>query len=179
MPIREILQLGDPRLRVQSEPVDDPGSREVAGIARDLSDTLDHWRKTTTYGRAISAPQIAVAKRIVFMNVDQPLTLVNPRITDRSSEEVIVWDTCLSFLSIFFQVHRSRWIRVQYQEPDGRWTEMYCDGDLSELLQHEIDHLDGILSVDHMVSVETMCTRDEFEKRYRTESPYVAKHPVA
>src|SRR5436853_3650454 len=102
--IREVLQLGNPLLREAAEAVADPGSPVVAAILHDLRDTLAHWRATTTYGRGIAAPQIGVLKRIVFMNVDgaSPWPLINPAITARSPETMVVWDACLSFLCIFF-----------------------------------------------------------------------------
>ncbi len=175
MAVREVIQLGDPRLRERSQPVDDPGSREVAAICRDLRDTLAHVREQTSYGRAIAAPQIGVMQRIVFVNVEQPLAMINPTITDQSSEEIVVWDACLSFLSIFYQVPRKKWIRVRYQEPEGMFGELYCDGDMSELLQHEIDHLDGVLAIDRVTDTTTICTREEFEKRYRPASPYAVQ----
>jgi len=87
----------------------------------------------------------------------------------------VVWDACLSFLSIFMQVERHREIVVRYQDLQGEWKEVRArenSGDLSELLQHEIDHLDGILAVDRITDIRTMCTREEFEKRYRAQSPY-------
>jgi peptide deformylase len=172
--IREVLQLGNPLLREVAEPVDDPGSPEVAAILGDLRDTLAHWRATTTYGRGIAAPQIGVLKRIVFMNVDgaSPWPLINPVITARSPETMIVWDACLSFLCIFFQVTRHEWITARYQDTAGAWHDLRAEGDLAELLQHEIDHLNGILAVDRMTDVRTICTREEFERRHRADSPY-------
>jgi peptide deformylase len=100
--------------------------------------------------------------------------MVNPRIAEASDEMIVVWDACLSFLSIFCQVPRHEWIVVEYQDLAGNPRRMRADGDLSELLQHEIDHLDGILTVDRMVSPKTLCTREEFERRYRHDSPYAA-----
>jgi peptide deformylase len=172
--IRDVLQLGNPLLREVTEPVDDPGSHGVAAILTDLRDTLTHWRATTTYGRGIAAPQIGVRQRIVFMNVDgaSPWPLINPAIVARSPETMVVWDACLSFLCIFFQVTRYVWVTVRYQDTQGTWHELNAEGDLSELLQHEIDHLDGILAVDRMTDVRTICTREEFERRYRHDSPY-------
>jgi peptide deformylase len=174
--IRDVLQLGNPLLREVAEPVDDPGSPEVAAILTDLGDTLAHWRATTTYGRGIAAPQIGVRRRIVFMNVDgaSPWPLINPAIVARSPETMVVWDACLSFLCIFFQVTRHVWVTVRYQDTQGGWHELHAEGDLSELLQHEIDHLDGILAVDRMTDVRTICTREEFERRHRHDSPYAA-----
>ena len=72
------------------------------------------------------------------------------------------------------QVERHREIAVRYQDLRGEWKEIRASAerDLSELLQHEIDRLDGILAIDRITDMRTMCTRDEFEKRYRAQSPY-------
>ena len=72
------------------------------------------------------------------------------------------------------QVERHREIVVRYQDLRAEWHEVQANEDrnLSELLQHEIDHLDGILAVDRIIDIKTMCTRKEFEKRYRAASPY-------
>jgi peptide deformylase len=72
------------------------------------------------------------------------------------------------------QVERNREIAVRYQDLRGEWKEVRAgeERNLSELLQHEIDHLDGILAVDRITDIRTMCTREEFEKRYRATSPY-------
>jgi peptide deformylase len=172
MAIREVLKLGDPRLREVCTAVDDPTSDEVALVLVDLKDTLRHWRETTTYGRGIAAPQIGIMQRIVFMNIDKPWPLINPQIIERSPETMVVWDACLSFLCIFGQVTRNEWVRVRYQDQSGEWHEIQAEGELSELLQHEIDHLDGILALDRITDIKTLCTREEFERRYRTESPY-------
>jgi len=88
-----------------------------------------------------------------------------------------VWDACLSFLCIFMQVERHKEITVRYQDLSGERREIKAgvERDLSELLQHEIDHLDGILCIDRVKDARTICTREEFEKRYRMESPYAVK----
>ncbi len=174
MMIRDVLQLGNPALRLAAEPVVEPGSAEVAALLADLSDTLAHWRTTTGYGRGIAAPQIGVLRRVVFMNIDQqtPWPLINPEIVARSDETVVVWDACLSFLGIFCQVTRHRAVTVRYQDTAGAWQEIAAEGDLAELLQHEIDHLDGILAIDRITDLRTLCTREEFERRYRRETVY-------
>lgn len=174
MTIREILEMGDPLLRQTAQPEPEPTSPRVAELISDLRDTLAHCRAATTYGRAIAAPQIGEFTRVVFLNVDRPWPLLNPTIVARSPETMVVWDACLSFLSIFFQVERHRWIDVRYQDLDGAWHEERAEGDLSELLQHELDHLDGVLAVDRVVDVKTMCTRREFERRHRVSSPYAS-----
>ena len=176
MPVRDVLQLGDPTWREVAEPVEEPGSPEVAALITDLGDTLAHWRKTTGYGRAIAAPQIGVKKRVVFLNHGEPWPMVNPSVVERSEETMAVWDACLSFLFVFCRVVRHREVRVRYQDLEGTWHELEAgvEHDLSELLQHEIDHLDGILAVDRMISPRTLCSREEFERRYKAGSPYAA-----
>ena len=174
MAIREVLQLGNPVLREVSAPVANPGAPEVAVLLDDLRDTLTHWRATTGYGRGIAAPQIGVLQRVIFLNVggDDPWPMINPEIVGRSSATVVVWDGCLSFLSIFFQVTRHLRVIVRYQDTEGETRTVEASGDLAELLQHEIDHLDGILALDRLTDTRTIVTRQEFEKRYRDGTPY-------
>lgn len=184
MPVRPILQLGNPVLREKCARVSDPTSREIRDLVADLADTLAHWRSTTGYGRAIAAPQIGVPLRVIFLQLpgEEPWPLINPEITDRSRERMVVWDACLSFLSIFMQVERYREITVRYQNLDGQTAQVEAgeQRNLSELLQHEIDHLDGILAIDRVIDVKTICTREEFERRYRDASPYaVSSVPTA
>jgi len=176
MAIRTVLQLGDPGLREVAKRVSDPAAAEIRALVEDLSDTLAYWRKATGYGRGIAAPQLGVNLRVIFLRLpgEPAWPLVNPEITWRSAEKIVVWDACLSFLSIFMKVERHREITVRYQDLRGEWQQVRAteERNLSELLQHEIDHLDGILAVDRITDVRTMCTREEFEKRYRAESPY-------
>jgi peptide deformylase len=176
MPIRPILQLGNPLLRQESVAVADPTVRDIHNLIRDLADTLARWRAETGYGRGVAAPQLGVLQRVIFLKLPgaEPWPLINPEIIARSEEKIIVWDACLSFLSIFMQVERHREITVRYQTLDGERHEFAAgdDRNLSELLQHEIDHLDGILAIDRVVDTKTICTREEFEKRYRDASPY-------
>ena len=176
MGVRTILQLGDPGLREVCERVANPAAPEIRTMTEDLADTLAHWRASTGYGRGIAAPQIGAGVRVIFLQLPgaEPWPLVNPEIIWRSAEKIVVWDACLSFLSIFMQVERHREIVVRYQDLRGEGKEVRAgeERNLSELLQHEIDHLDGILAVDRITDIRTMCTREEFEKRYRALSPY-------
>ena len=178
MAVQTVLQLGDPGLRETASRVADPGAPEIRALIEDLADTLAYWKRTTGYGRAIAAPQIGSSLRVIFLQLPgaPPWPLVNPEIAERSEEKIVVWDACLSFLSIFMQVERHREIGVRYQDLQGEWHEVQANEErnLSELLQHEIDHLDGILAVDRITDIQTMCTREEFEKRYRAQSPYAA-----
>ena len=179
MAVRKILQLGDPTLRQKAAAhqfADD--NADLFNLIADLRDTLAHWRKETGYGRGIAAPQLGVAKRVIFLQLPgaEPWPLINPQITGRSQEKIVVWDACLSFLAIFMQVERHKVITVRYQDVRGDLQQVQAgeERDLSELLQHEIDHLDGILCIDRVTDVRTICTKEEFEKRYRANSPYAA-----
>lgn len=176
MAVRKVLQLGDPVLREKCSEVADASAPAIHALVEDLSDTLAFCRKATGYGRGIAAPQIGAPQRVIFLRLpgEDPWPLVNPVITERSAERIVVWDACLSFLSIFMQVERNREITVRYQDLKGAWKEVRAGQlrDLSELLQHEIDHLDGILCLDRVTDLKTICTKEEFEKRYRATSPY-------
>ncbi len=176
MPVQTILQLGNPILRDKAVRVADSSSREIQELVRDLGDTLAHWRTSTGYGRGIAAPQIGILKRVIFLKLpgSEPWPFINPEIIGKSEEKIVVWDACLSFLSIFMQVERHRTVTVRYQNLNGETSQIEAgdENNLSELLQHEIDHLDGILAIDRVVDLKTICTREEFEKRYRDSSPY-------
>src|SRR5215813_1319694 len=179
MAVRTVRQLGDPVLREKCKEVQYASGPEIRALVEDLEDTLAHWRQTTGYGRGIAAPQIGVLQRVIFLRLpgEEAWPLVNPEIIERSAEKIVVWDACLSFLSIFMEVERHRDIRVRYQDLEGAWHEVRAneERDLSELLQHEIDHLDGILAVDRILDTKRLCTKEEFEARYRASSPYATK----
>src|SRR5579863_1986364 len=115
MPVRPILQLGDPLLRQKAALVEDPTAVEMHVLVRDLADTLAHWRSKTGYGRGIAAPQLGVLQRVMFLKLPEaePWPLINPEIIQCSAEKIIVWDACLSFLAIFMQVERHRYITVR------------------------------------------------------------------
>jgi peptide deformylase len=116
---------------------------------------------------------------VIFLELPEaePWPFINPVITSRSEEKIVVRDACLSFLSIFMQVERHREVQVRYQDTRGRFCELSAgdDRNLPELLQHEIDRLDGILAVDRITDLRTLCTREEFERRYRQQSPYAVE----
>lgn len=174
MPVREVLQLGNPLLREVSAPVEDPGAGDVATLIDDLRDTLACWKATTCYGRGIAAPQVGVLRSVIFLNIggDDPWPMINPEIVSASDERIVVWDACLSFLSIFFHVTRHARVSVRYQDTSGTWHAIQAEGDLAELLQHEIDHLDGILALDRLTDTRSIVSREEFEKRYQSSSVY-------
>jgi peptide deformylase len=169
MTVRPTLQLGDPRLRAPCT----AAPEDITALTTDLADTLADWVRRTGYGRGIAAPQIGVGVRVLYLTVDRPWVLVNPVITARAETTWEPWDACLSFSVEFFcRVRRATWIEIAYRSVAGERHTLRADGELGELLQHEIDHLDGILAVDRMTDATTLCMRSEFEHRYRDESPY-------
>ena len=165
MPGREILQLGNPLLWQPSAAVIDVQSGETRAIIRDLSDTLAGFRERTGFGRGIAAPQIGALRRIIFIRM-QPAgfagALVNPAVVWSSSERMELWDDCFSFPDLMVRVSRAARVRVDYQDERGARQSIEAEGDLSELLQHEIDHLDGILAVDRAINPHALMTRAEW-----------------
>lgn len=160
MAVRRILQLGDPLLRSVSLPV---APAEAGPALRDLEDTLAEFRRTHGFGRAISAIQIGLPLRIVFMQVDGALyELINPEFTWRSPELFELWDDCFSFPNLMVRLQRHRSIRLTHANRDGSTAEIEAGGALSELIQHEMDHLGGVLAVDRALGRNGLCTREEW-----------------
>ncbi|MEP7270600.1 MAG: peptide deformylase [Acidobacteriota bacterium] len=164
MPVREILQLGDPRLWLPSELVTDPTSEKVREGCGDLAATLSDFRLRCGFGRAIAAPQIGWLQRVIFLNTGEPTALINPRILSASEERMELWDDCFSFPDLMVRVTRHAQVLVRYSDVTGRETEIAASGDLSELLQHEIDHLDGILAVDRAIGPHPLALRREIQR---------------
>jgi peptide deformylase len=168
--IKPILQLGNPALRKESVPVQD-FNRDLKSLVDDLADTLLDAKKRFGYGRGIAAPQIGELKRVVFMDATGfKAPLVNPEIVWASNEMFEVWDSCFSFnVDFFVLAERHCRIRVEYSELNGKKNTLAAEGELSELLQHEIDHLDGILAIDRVRNKKAMMMRSEWEKLFRSQ----------
>jgi peptide deformylase len=177
MGIRTVRMLGDSLLRETSEVVtafDDT----LFQVIMDVTDTLVHLQKEKGIVQALAAPQVGHFKRIVAVNLpDRRLLLVNPVIFERSPEMVDVWDSCFSFdVAFFVRVQRHATIRVRWQDALGQTQEETFEGSHSELLQHEIDHLNGVLPIDRLEcgkttdrpwAAESIIMRSEWEKRFR------------
>lgn len=161
MSVRRVLQLGDPALYEPSAEVRREGLGAVGDIARDLADTMADFRARYGAGRAIAAPQIAEPLRLVYMDTGEPAVLINPVIADRSEETIELWDDCMSFPELLVKVRRNRAITVRYR--DVHWEERTIEArdDLSELLQHEIDHLDGVLATMRAIDSRSFACRSE------------------
>ena len=154
MAIRPIITAPDKRLKVRSAPVDvvDDNVRTL------LSDMLETMRAADGVG--LAAIQIGVAKRCIVADVHAPdeppapLKLVNPEIVWRADERVSREEGCLSFPEHYAEVERPESVTVAYQDETGAAKEITAVGTLAVCLQHEIDHLEGVLFVDHLSLVK-------------------------
>jgi len=166
MPARRILQLGDPILRAISEPVATP--QEAGVIFEDLRATLAEFRRAHGFGRGISAVQIGEPKRRIYIELEgRAYRLRNPVFEWMSGEKFILWDDCFSFPDLLVRLERSVSVRLRYENDASETERIEATGAFSELLQHEMDHLDGILAVDRAIDRQSFCTRDEYLRRYR------------
>ncbi len=165
MPARRILQLGDPLLRAISMPVETPEA--ATDLFADLRDTLHEFQRTRGFGRGISAVQIGDPKRLIYIEIDgRAFSLRNPVYEWQSGEKFHLWDDCFSFPDLLVWLERAQIVRIRYEAEDGGTQTLRAAGALAELLQHEIDHLDGILAVDRAVDRDSFCTRAEYERRH-------------
>src|ERR1044072_1888455 len=146
MPARRLLQWGPPTLRAVSTPVSD--FRESDPIFEDLRDTLHEFRRHNGFGRGISAVQIGEPKRLIYIEFEgAAYRLRDPGFRFQSDEKFRMWDDCFSFPDLLVYLERSVSVTVEYDSEDGARS-LPASGALSELLQHEMDHLDGVLAVD-------------------------------
>lgn len=144
--VREILLLGNPGLYQVSSPVEREEIGTLKAVVQDLHDTLMAFRKKYGAGRAIAAPQIGVFKRLIYMHIDEPVVFINPSLHFEDDEMMEVLDDCMSFPGLLVRVKRHKRCIIRFKDLDFRDLELRLEGDLSELLQHEYDHLDGILA---------------------------------
>lgn len=178
-----VLQLGNPGLRTICEPVSecrDPVFR--AGLER-LQRTLAQFRAKHGFGRAISAPQIGIAQRMIATSLPgAPPVLLNPVITTASAHTFTMWDDCMSFPSLLVRLRRHTSISLQFVDEDGQ-TQQWRDLDqaAAELLQHEIDHLDGVLAIDRALDRDAIVSRAAFDDArdyFAQQADYVIGAPV-
>lgn len=166
MAIRNVLQFGNPLLRETSIEVTEFLSPEVQKTARNLEDTLSDLQRIHGKGGGLAAPQIGSLLGIVHVNArGRSLILVNPVIVERSDELFEVWDFCFSAGASFLApVRRNLRIAVEYQDLDGTRHREEFAGYFSELLQHEIDHLDGILFIDRIEKPTAITMMSEWDR---------------
>lgn len=162
MAIRPLVILPDPRLRQMSEPAG-PVTPEIKELAADMLDTM-----YDAPGIGLAAIQIGVLKRVVVMDLakdDQPkapVFLVNPEIVWRSEETSLYEEGCLSIPEYYEEVERPARCRVRFLDRDGNPQELDCEGLLATCVQHEVDHLDGVLFIDHISKLK----RDRVTKKF-------------
>jgi peptide deformylase len=145
-----VLLLGDPRLHEVSAPVEPAEVANLLPVVRELHDILFEFKaRFAHYGafRGIAAPQIGVMKRLIYVHLgDHPRVIFNPVLENRSGETFELWDDCMCFPNLLVRVRRHQSLTLRYRDED--WQEQVWDvaGSVSELIQHEYDHLDGILA---------------------------------
>ena len=144
---REILLLGDARLYQVCEPVRREELAAMPALIADMRDTILAYRRKMGAGRAIAAPQIGAMKRVVCMCLeDAPVAFLNPVLSFPDGEMMEVLDDCMSFPHLLVRLKRHRRCVLDYTDEQGCPQRLELEGDLSELVQHEYDHLDGILA---------------------------------
>lgn len=150
MTIRPILTAPDPRLKAVSEPVEKVDD-EIRKLADDLIESM-----YAADGIGLAAIQVGVPKRMLVMDIAQaqgkrePMVFINPRIVWASDEMATFEEGCLSVPDIWDDVERPAKIRAEYLDRDGKQQTLEAEGLLATCLQHEMDHLEGILFLDHL-----------------------------
>jgi peptide deformylase len=154
MALLPILTAPDPRLKKKSLP--------VAAVDAEVRQLMDDMLETmyAAPGIGLAAPQVGALQRVVVLDIDReevktgPLFMANPEIVEASDEDVIYEEGCLSVPDHYSDVARPEKVRVRYLDRDGKQRELACEGLLATCVQHEIDHLDGILFIDHISSLK-------------------------
>jgi len=163
MALRDIIVIPDKRLRLVSKPVETVDSA-IRKLADDMFETMYE-----APGIGLAAIQIAEPLRVVTMDLakkdddaKEPRVFINPEITWSSDEISVYEEGCLSIPEYYEEVERPAKIKVRYLDLDGKPQEVEADGLLATCLQHEIDHLNGVLFIDHLSKLK----RDRVIKKY-------------
>jgi peptide deformylase len=162
MALREIIILPDKRLRLMSLPAKAVDA-ELRRLVDDMFETMYE-----APGIGLAAIQIGVPKRVVVMDLakkedpKEPLVFVNPQVLWRSEEKATYEEGCLSIPEFYEEVERPAKVRVKFLDIDGAEQELEASGLMATCLQHEIDHLDGVLFIDHISKLK----RDRVIKKF-------------
>jgi len=162
MAVREIIKLPDKRLRLVSEPV----KRIDAGIRKLVDDMFETMYAAPGIG--LAAIQVGVAKRVTTLDLSkkeeaqEPRVFINPEITWASKEKAIHEEGCLSIPEYYEEVERPVQVKVRYLDLEGKAHEIEVDGLFATCLQHEIDHINGVLFIDHISKLK----RDRVIKKF-------------
>jgi len=161
MAVLKVLRYGDPALRRRAAPVGEVTSEVRATIA-DMTETM-----YDEVGIGLAAPQVGVSLRLIVVADEEGRgvqALLNPAIVDRGGEATGE-EGCLSIPGVFAPVTRSAWVKVEAQDANGRSLALRATGLRARVLQHEIDHLDGVLFIDRVDPV----TRDRIKRKIKKE----------
>ncbi|HKP65748.1 MAG TPA: peptide deformylase [Casimicrobiaceae bacterium] len=182
MTIHRILLMGNEHLRRTSEPVTDPASRAIATLVEDLLDTIN-----SVDGNGLAAPQIGVNLRVVVYRVpphripkgarQQPVpwtTLINPVIEPQNEDKRPIWERCQSLPNLYGRVPRYNDVRLTYTTLAGTTETRIARGYHAMLLQHECDHLDGILYPMRMTDMRDLAFVSELMGEGRDFFSYTA-----
>jgi peptide deformylase len=170
MSIRPLVIIPDTKLRLISEPVKEITS-EIRRLADDMLETM-----YDAPGVGLAAIQIGVPIRMVTMDVSksedehQPMVLINPEIVWASEEKRVYEEGCLSIPEYYEEVERPDRVRFRYMNLQGEMIEQDADGLLATCVQHEIDHLDGVLFIDHLSKLKRDRVMTKFKKAAKREA---------
>ena len=170
MAIRKILQEPDPILRQISQPVETVGIEEQQ-LMDDMLQTM-----LEAPGIGLAAIQIGVPRRVIVLNISKeknkknPMYFVNPVVKNKSNELSRYEEGCLSLKNVFVEVDRSNTCEVEYLDYNGEKRNLKCDGLLATCIQHEVDHLNGVLMVDYLSKLKkTMIIKKLFKQKSKAE----------
>jgi peptide deformylase len=151
MHLEDIILLGDPRLYEKCAPVEQSELEAIKPVVDGLANVILEFRAKYNAGRAIAAPQLGIMKRLIVMNIDKPVAIINPILYDQSEEMMELWDDCMCFPNLLVRLERHRSCKMKFRDLD--WSEQVweLEDSLSELMQHEYDHLDGILAISRAI----------------------------
>ncbi|WP_033070112.1 peptide deformylase [Thalassospira australica] len=169
MALREILIVPDPRLKKECAPVEKVDD-EIKTLLDDMLETM-----YAAPGIGLAAPQIGVMKRVVVMDVSddkdkpEPLKLINPEIIWESEETSVYQEGCLSIPEQYADVERPAEVGMRYMDENGETHEIEADGLLATCIQHEIDHLDGVLFTDYLSALKRNMIIKKVQKLQKTK----------
>jgi peptide deformylase len=143
--LEDLLLLGDPGLYEVSAPVSPDEKNEVGAWVRDLHQVMFEIRAKYRFGRGIAAPQLGIRKRLIYLNLNRPYIIINPVLKDLNPDLFEVWDDCMCFPNLLVRVLRHRSLTLEYLDENWEPQTWHVEDDIAELIQHEYDHLEGIL----------------------------------
>ena len=151
MELSDILLLGDPRLYLKAYEVKKSEVEQLTPVFHDMLNLILKFRARYGKGRAIAAPQIGITKRVICMQLDNPYILINPVLENLNNEMFELRDDCMSFPNLLVKIKRHKSCLLRYRDENWKTKEWSLKDDLSGLLQHEYDHLNGILATQRAI----------------------------